>query len=175
MIDMPVKRKGAVTMRGNSVTLIGPELKIGAAAPEFNLAANDLSSVTLSGSAGKTRLLIIVPSLDTPTCELETVQFNRRLAELSDDFVVYVISKDLPFAQTRFCGAQDVTNLQTLSAYRDDSFGRDYGVLMEGNHLLARAIFIVGPDGEITYVQLVGEVADEPDYDEALDALGVRV
>ena len=172
---MTVKRENAVTMHGKAVTLVGPELKVGDSAPDFSLAAQNLTTVTLADSAGKTRMLITVPSLDTGTCERETVEFNKRLVGLSDDIVVHVISKDLPFAQTRFCGAKDITVMQALSAYKDDSFGTAYGVMMEGNHLLARAIFIVDPSGKVSYVQLVPEVADEPNYDEVLDALGAKV
>lgn len=172
---MTQKRENAVTMHGNGVTLVGPELKVGDSAPDFSLASKDLSTVTLADSSGKTRLLIIVPSLDTGTCEKETVEFNKRLSDLSDNFVVYLISKDLPFAQTRFCGAKDITALQTLSAYKDDTFGKAYGLLMESNHLLARAIYVLDPSGKVSYAQLVPEVADEPNYDEVLDALGAKV
>lgn len=172
---MTQTRENAVTMRGNGVTLVGPELKVGDSAPDFSLASKDMSTVTLADSSGKTRLLITVPSLDTGTCEKETVEFNKRLADLSDNYIVYVISKDLPFAQTRFCGAKDIKVLQTLSAYKDDSFGKAYGLMMEGNHLLARAIYVIDPSGKVSYAQLVPEVTNEPNYDEVVDALGAKV
>jgi thiol peroxidase len=158
-------------MRGNPLTLIGPALKAGDRAPEFQCVAQDLSPVTLASSAGKARLLISVPSLDTPVCSLETVRFNREVVGISGNSQVYVISMDLPFAQKRFCGSENIANIQSLSDHRDASFGRAYGVLIKDLRLLARALFVVDPGGTIRYVQIVPEVAQEPNYDEALNAL----
>jgi thioredoxin-dependent peroxiredoxin len=165
------ERTGVVTMRGNPLTLIGPALKPGDKAPDFQALAQDLSPVTLSSSAGKARLLIVVPSLDTPVCSLETVRFNKELATAPGNTQVYVISTDLPFAQKRFCGTENITNIQTLSDHREAAFGRAYGVLIKDLRLLARALFVIDPKGTITYVQIVPEVAQEPNYDEALNAL----
>jgi thiol peroxidase len=165
------ERAGVVTMRGNPLTLIGPALKPGDKAPEFQCVAQDLSAVTLASSAGKTRLLIAVPSLDTPVCSLETVRFNREVGGMGGNVQVDVISMDLPFAQKRFCGAEDITNIQTLSDHRDASFGRAYGVLIKDLRLLARALFVVDRNDTIRYVQIVPEVTHEPNYDEALNAV----
>jgi thioredoxin-dependent peroxiredoxin len=165
------ERTGVVTMRGNPLTLIGPALKPGDKAPDFQALAQDLSPVTLASSAGKARLLIVVPSLDTPVCSLETVRFNKELAGMPGNAQVYVISTDLPFAQKRFCGTENITNIQTLSDHREAAFGRAYGVLIKDLRLLARALFVIDPKGTITYVQIVPEVAQEPNYDEALNAL----
>jgi thiol peroxidase len=165
------ERTGVVTMRGNPLTLIGPALKPGDRAPEFQCLAQDMSPVSLSSSAGKARLLISVPSLDTPVCSTETIRFNREMAAMDGNSQVYVISMDLPFAQKRFCGSENIANVQALSDHREASFGRAYGVLIKELRLLARALFVVDPSGTLRYVQIVPEVAQEPNYDEALNAL----
>jgi thioredoxin-dependent peroxiredoxin len=165
------ERAGVTTMRGNPLTLIGPALKPGDKAPEFQCLAQDLSPVTLASSAGKARLLIAVPSLDTPVCSLETIRFNRELAGVGGSVQVDVISMDLPFAQKRFCGSENISNIETLSDHRDASFGRAYGVLIKELRLLARALFVVDARDTIRYVQIVPEVTHEPNYDEALNAL----
>lgn len=172
---MTIKREGAITARGNALTLLGAELKVGDSAPDFSLTAQDMSTVTLADSAGKTRLLIVVPSLDTPVCAVETAEFNKRLNELADDYAVLLVSKDLPQAQKRFCGSENITNITTLSTYKDNAFGEAYGVLMDGSMLLARAIFLISPDGKISYTQLVPEVTDEPDYDAVFEAISAAV
>src|SRR6266849_99454 len=165
------ERSGVTTMRGNPLTLVGPALKPGDQAPDFQCVAQDLSPVSLSSSAGKTRLLISVPSLDTPVCSLETVRFNREVAGIGGNTQVSVISMDLPFAQKRFCGSENIANIQTLSDHREASFGRAHGVLIKELRLLARALFVVDPSGTIRYVQIVPEIAQEPNYDDALNAL----
>lgn len=165
------ERTGVVTMRGNPLTLIGPELKPGDKAPDFQCVAQDLTPVSLASSAGKARLLIAVPSLDTPVCSTETIRFNREVGGMGGSAQVYVISMDLPFAQKRFCGAENIGNIQSLSDHREASFGRAYGVLIKELRLLARALFLVDPRDTIRYVQIVPEVAQEPNYDEALNAL----
>jgi thiol peroxidase len=168
------ERAGLTTLRGNPVTLLGPALKPGDKAPDFQAVAQDLSSVTLANSAGKARLLISVPSLDTPVCSTETIHFNREVAGLANKAQVYVISMDLPFAQKRFCGSEGIENIQTLSDFRGGSFGRAYGVLIKDSPLaglLARALFVVDPGGTIRHAQLVPDIAQEPNYDEALNAL----
>lgn len=165
------RREGITTFKSAAVALLGASLKVGDNAPDFTLAAGDLAPVKLSDSAGKTRILITVPSLDTPTCALETKEFNKRAADLGDEVVVYVISRDLPFAQGRFCGAEGIENIKTLSSYKDNKFGEDYGLIWEGPELLARAIFVVDGSGKITYIQFVPDIANEPDYDAAFAAL----
>ena len=160
-----------VTMKGNPVTLIGKEVQIGQSAPDCTLTANDLSDVKLSSFKGKKVVLSVVPSLDTPVCDLQTKRFNTESAKFDKDVVVLTISMDLPFAQKRWCGATGSKNVQTLSDYRSAAFGEAYGVLVKGLRLLTRAIFIVDAKGTIRYKQIVNEITTEPNYTEALTAL----
>jgi thiol peroxidase len=165
------ERTGLVTMKGKPVTLLGPAVKIGQKAPDFEVVANDMSKVKLSSFAGKTIIIASVPSLDTAVCDTETRKFNEKAAGLGGDVVVLTISMDLPFAQKRWCGAAGIKNVQTLSDYRDASFGRAYGVLIKDLRLLARAVFVVDKKSVIRYEQIVPEIATEPDYDAALKAV----
>ena len=164
------ERNGVVTFKGNQVVLLGPEVKVGQKAPDFKLLSIDMTDVKLSESDGKVRLLSVVPSLDTPVCDLQTQRFEAE-ADKFEDVVVYTISMDLPFAQRRYCGAHDIKNLQTLSDHRDASFGMAYGVLIEDLRLLSRAVFVIDRDGTVRYVEYVKEVTAHPDYDKALEAL----
>ena len=159
------ERKGLVTMKGKPVTLVGQAVKVGQKAPDFEVTANDLSPVKLSSFAGKVCIIASVPSLDTAVCDLETRKFNEKAAQLGGDVVVLTISMDLPFAQKRWCGAAGIKNVQTLSDYRDASFGNTYGVLIKDLRLLARAVFVVDKKGVVRYLQIVPEIATEPDYD----------
>jgi len=159
-----------VTMKGKPVTLIGPELKVGQAVPDCELVANDLSPVKLSLFRGKVCVIASVPSLDTSVCDKETRRFNEEAQQLGDDVVVLTVSMDLPFAQKRWCGAAGVKNVQTLSDYREASFGKAYGILIKELRLLARVIFVVDKEGFIRYIQIVKEVSNEPDYEAALKA-----
>ena len=172
---MAQERAGAVTFKGNPLTLIGPELKPGQKAPDVQLTANDLSTVTLANSAGKTRLISVVPSLDTPVCDQQTRRFNAEASKLPGDIVVLTVSMDLPFAQKRWCGAAGVDKVQTLSDYKDHSFGLAWGVRIKEIGLLSRSIFIVDPGNTIRYVEHVKEVTSHPNYDAALDALKTAV
>jgi thiol peroxidase len=165
------ERKGLITMRGNPLTLNGTELKVGDSAPDVTLLGNDLSPVKLSSYKGKICVLSVVPSLDTPVCDMQTRKFNDEAGNLGDNVVILTISMDLPFAQTRWCGAAGVDKVVTLSDHRDAAFGDAYGVLIKELRLLARAIFVIDQNGTIQYFQLVEEVADEPDYDSALGAV----
>ena len=164
------ERTGLVTMKGNPVTLIGRATKVGQKAPDAELVANDLSTVRLSSFAGKVRIITSVPSLDTAVCDIETRRFNEEAGKLGDRVAVLTVSMDLPFAQSRWCGAAGVKNVQTLSDYRDAAFGKAYGVLIKDLRLLARAVFVLDKDGVIRYQELVKEIATEPDYDAALNA-----
>ena len=164
------ERKNLVTMMGNPVTLVGEEIKVGDRAPDFEVTDNDLKPVSFSSFKGKVIILTSVPSLDTPICELETRRFNEEAGKLGSDVVILTISMDLPFAQKRWCGAAGVDKLQTLSDHRDASFGASYGVLMKESRLLARTIFVVDKEGIVQHVQIVKEIAQEPDYDAVLDA-----
>ena len=165
------ERKGVVTMKGNPLTLTGNEVKVGDAAPDVALLDNGLSPVNLSSFRGKNCVLASVPSLDTPVCDMESRRFNEEAARLGADVAILIISMDLPFAQKRWCGAAGVTKVQTLSDYREASFGNSFGVLIKELRLLARAVFLVDKKGTIKYIQLVKEVTQEPNYQEVLDAL----
>jgi thiol peroxidase len=167
---MDIERKNATTLKGNPFTLIGPEIKVGQKAPDFTVLAGDLSPVTLVSSKGKTRLIIAVPSLDTPVCDAETRKFNEEAAKLSG-VETLVISVDLPFAQGRFCQTAGIKNVKTLSDHRDVSFGKAYGALIKELRLLCRAVFVVDPSDTVQYVEYVKEVANHPNYDAALGAL----
>ena len=166
------ERKGAVTMRGNPLTLIGNEVAVGEPAPDFVVLDNGLAPVELSSFRGKICVISSVPSLDTPVCDLETKRFNEEASKLGPDVAVLTISMDLPFAQKRWCAAAGVDAVQTLSDHRDASFGSAYGVLIEELRLLARCVFVVDKEGVIRYMQLVREIAEEPDYDAVLGAVG---
>ena len=133
--------------------------------------ANDLSPRTVKDFAGKVAVLVTVPSLDTPVCDMEVRRFNKEAAALSDKVRIAAVSCDLPFAQARWCGAAGVAAVSSLSDHRDVSFGTNYGVLIKELRLLARAVFVVGADGVLRYVQLVPEVTHEPDYDAVLEAV----
>jgi len=166
-----LERSGLVTVRGNPVTLMGAEIKIGDKAPDFVVVNNDLEEVEFSSFKGKTCLIASVPSLDTPVCDMEARRFNEEAARLGDGVHILVISMDLPFAQKRWCGASGVDKVMTLSDHREASFGNAYGVLIKELRLLARAIFVVDTQGIIKYTQIVNEVSQEPDYEAALEAL----
>jgi len=167
---MATERPQAITLKGNPMTLLGEELKVGDAAPAFSLKAVDMSDKTLADYAGKVKIIATVPSLDTPVCDVETKRFNTEAASLGDDIVILTVSVDLPMAQKRWCGAAGVEAVETLSDFKDHAFGVDYGVRIKEIGLLARQIIVVDKDDKVAYVQLVGEVAEEPDYDTAIAA-----
>ena len=165
------ERTGVVTLHGNPLTLVGNEVTVGDEAPDFEVIDNDLAPVRFSSLRGTVCIITSVPSLDTPVCDLETKRFNEEAARLGSDVAILTISMDLPFAQKRWCGAAEVTGLQTLSDHRDASFGTAYGVLIKELRLLARAVFVVDREGIIRYVELVKEIANEPDYESVLQAV----
>lgn len=165
-----VQTRRTVKLKGKQLALSGPEIKVGQKAPDFKLLAIDSTEVELSQSRGKVRLLSVVHSLDTSVCDLQTQRFEEEAAKFKD-VVIYAISMDLPFAQARYCGAHNIKNLKTLSDHRKASFGQDYGVLIEGLRLLSRAVFIIDRDDAVRYVEYVPEVAQQPDYDKAIEAL----
>jgi thiol peroxidase len=165
------ERSGIITMRGNPLTLVGNQVKVGDAAPDFTVIDNNLAPVKFLSYRSKTNIICSVPSLDTPVCDLETRKFNEEASRLGPSISILTISMDLPFAQKRWCGTAGVERLQTLSDYRDASFGTAYGVLIKELRLLARAVFLVDPKGIIRYTQLVKEVTNEPDYQAVWDAL----
>jgi len=162
-----------VTLKGNPITLTGTEVKVGDKAPDFTCASGLKDTVSLSQTPGKARLFSVVPSLDTPTCSIQTKKFNDALAALGDKVACYTISTDLPMAQKRFCDANSVSCLTNLSDIHNQSFGKAYGVQISGLAipLLTRAVFVVDAGGVVKHVEYVKEVADEPNYDAALSAL----
>lgn len=164
------ERTGELTFKGGPLTLLGPRLSTGTPAPEFKLTANDLSPVTLADSAGKVRLISVVPSLDTGVCDAQTRRFNESAAALGDNVVVLTVSADLPFAQARWCGAAGVDQVQTLSDHYDMNFANSYGVHIKELRLDTRAIFVVDGSGNLVHVEYVPEMTDHPDYDAALAA-----
>ncbi|MBI3456362.1 MAG: thiol peroxidase [Candidatus Rokubacteria bacterium] len=162
-----------VTFKGTPLTLVGPEIKPNQVAPDFAAVDNGLQPVSLSSARGKVVILSAVPSLDTPVCDTETRRFNEEAAKLGEGVEVWTISMDLPFAQKRWCGAAGVTRVRTLSDFRDKGFGQRYGTLMKDGPLAgleARAVFVVGRDGQVKHVEYVKEVTTEPNYEAALAA-----
>jgi thioredoxin-dependent peroxiredoxin len=161
----------SVTMRGNPLALAGQLISVGDAAPDCELVANDMAPTKLSSYKGKVVILPTVPSLDTPVCDMETRRFNVEAGKLGSEVAVLTISMDLPFAQKRWCGAAGVENVITLSDHRSAAFGTAYGVLIPALRLLARAVFVLDRQGVVRYLQIVDEIASEPDYNAALDAV----
>ena len=166
-----MERKNVVTVKGNPVTLVGEDIKTGQKAQDFKALNTALEEVRLSSFKDKIKLIASVPSLDTPVCDLEIKRFNDEASRLSKDLAIIFISMDLPFAQKRFCQANDIKIVKTLSDHRDADFGRKFGVLIKELRLLARAIFILDKDDVIKYIQVVPELSSPPDYDAALLAL----
>jgi thioredoxin-dependent peroxiredoxin len=162
-----MERSGATTLKGNPLTLVGPELKAGDTAPEFEVVDKTLQPVTLASTGGGVRIFSVVPSLDTPVCDMQTKRFNEEAAKMPQ-VKIYTISMDLPFAQSRWCGAMGVDNIKMLSDHRAGSFGEHYGTLIKELRIESRAIFVVGADGKLLHVEYVKEVADHPNYDTAL-------
>ncbi len=166
---MTVERLGVTTFRDRPVTLLGEGLAVGDRAPEFTALANDMSPVTLSSSAGTVRVISTVPSLETPVCDQQTRRFNEEAATL-DRVTVLTVSVDLPFTQARWCGAAGIDAVQTVSDYRDLSFGLAYGVVIKELRLLARAVFVVDADDTVVHAEYVPAVGQHPDYEAAVDA-----
>ena len=168
---MSQERTGVITFKTNPMTLLGPDIKVGDAAPDFRVVDNGLQPVTLASSAGKVRLITVVPSIDTPTCDTMTRKFNEEAAKLPEAVVSYTISLDLPFAQKRWCGAAGIERVKTLSDYQDRSFGLNYGLLIKELKLLTRAVYVIDAQGKVAYREIVKEVTAEPDYAAALAAV----
>ncbi len=164
-----MERPGATTLRGNPLTLIGPELHAGDEAPDFQLVDNGLKSVTLKDTGSQVRIISVVPSLDTPVCDAQTKRFNEEAAKLTG-VEIFTVSMDLPFAQKRWCGAFGVDKVKMLSDHREGSFGSNYGTLIKELRIESRAIFVLDPQNKIRYAEYVKEVADHPDYEAALEA-----
>jgi len=160
-----------ITMKGNPVTLVGNTLSEGDKAPDFKVVDQNLQPKSLKDYAGKVKLISVTPSLDTPVCDMQARRFNEEAAKLGDNVAVLNISVDLPFAIKRFCNAAGIDKVETLSDYKDVSFGENYGVLIKELRLLARSVFIVDDKDVVRYMEVVPEVTDEPDYEKALSEL----
>jgi len=159
------ERKGVITFKGNPMTLVGPEIKVGDQAPDFRVVDNALAPVSLGDFKGKIKIVSAVPSLDTPVCDRETRRFNQEAAKLPGNVVVLTVSMDLPFAQKRWCAAAGVEKVKTLSDYQGRSFAEAYGVLVKELMLLSRSLFVIDANDTVRYIQHVKEVTTEPDYD----------
>lgn len=168
-----IERHGAVTFQGNPLTAVGPALAVGDRAPEFALTTGEMGTKTLadlSANGTKAVLLVVVPSLDTPVCALETETFHKRSHELPASVTLAIVSRDLPFAQARWATASNATALTYLSDYNARSFGPAYGVEVKELALLARSVFLIDKSGKLAHVEIVREIADQPDYDVVFDA-----
>ena len=161
----------SVTFKGNPLTLVGNQVEVGQPAPDFELTDGSLETVTVADWKGKPTLISVVPSLDTPVCQVQTKHFNEQVAALGDQIHAVTVSLDLPFAQGRFCGEAEVENMQSLSDYKDRSFGNNWGMLIDELKLLARGVFVLDADGSVVHAETVGEVVDEPDYASAMEAI----
>ena len=164
-----MERPGATTLRGNPLTLIGPELHPGDDAPDFQLVDNSLKPVSLKDTGSQVRIISVVPSLDTPVCDAQTKRFNEESAKLNG-VEIFTVSMDLPFAQKRWCGAFGVDNVKMLSDHKEGSFGSNYGTLIKELRIESRAIFVLDSHNKIRHAEYVKEVADHPDYEAALEA-----
>jgi len=165
-----MERPGATTLQGNPLTLIGPELAVGQKAPDFDAVDGGLKPVNLAGTGSAVRVFSVVPSLDTPVCDMQTKRFNEEAGKLPG-VDIYTISMDLPFAQKRWCGAMGVDHIKMLSDHRTGSFGTAYGTLVKDVRIESRAIFVLDKDNTLRHVEYVKEVADHPNYDAALAAV----
>lgn len=166
-----MEMKNVVTVKGNAVTLLGDKAEAGRKARDFKALNTNMEETGLSNFKNKIKLIASVPSLDTPVCDLEIKRFNDEASKLSNDLVIIFISMDLPFAQKRFCQANEIKIVKTLSDHRDADFGQKFGVLIKELRLLARAIFILDKDDVIKYAQIVPELSSQPDYEAALAEL----
>ena len=168
---MATEHTGLVTFQGGPLTLVGDAVNVGDAAPAFTIASGLADMASLSDYAGKVVVLNVVPSLDTPVCDIQTRRFNEAAADYGDEAVVLTVSMDLPPAQARWCGAADAENVVCLSDYRDHSFGKAYGVEIKELVILARSVWVIDASGVVQYKQIVPETVDEPDYDAATAAI----
>ncbi|EJW17682.1 thiol peroxidase [Paenibacillus alvei] len=168
---MSAERTGVATLKGNPITLIGPELKVGDKAPEFQLNKSLVDVVGLEQFAGKVKLISVIPSIDTGVCDAQTRRFNEEASKFGEQAAMITVSVDLPMAQARWCGAAGVDNVVMLSDYKDNNFGKSYGVLIKELHLDMRSIFVVDADNTIRYVEYVSEMTEHPNYEQALAAV----
>ncbi len=168
-----MSRAGAVTFKGTPLTLAGEEVQAGQSAPDFTVHyfEDGLHTITPADLRGKPTIISVVPSLDTPVCQVQTRRFNLDVGALGDQINALTVSLDLPFAMNRFCGAEEISNIRVGSDYQDRSFGQNWGMLIEELKLLARGVFVLDAEGKVVYAETVSEVTDEPNYEAALAAL----
>ncbi|MEW6170161.1 MAG: thiol peroxidase [Candidatus Omnitrophota bacterium] len=160
-----------ITFKGNPSSLVGRIIKINSSAPDFKASAQDLKEITLSNFKEKIKIITSFPSLDTPVCDLQVKEFNKRATNLSRDVVIIGISKDLPFAQKRFCETFEIKNITVVSDYKTSSFGINYGLLIKELNILARCVIIIDKSDIIRYLEIVPELTHAPNYDEAIKKL----
>lgn len=168
---MAQERTGVATFKNNPITLIGPEVKVGDKAPDFTVNKDLMTQVSLSDYAGKVKLISVVPSLDTGVCDAQTRRFNEEAGKLGDNVIILTVSVDLPFAQSRWCGAAGIDKVVTLSDYKTKSFGEAYGVLIKELQLDMRSIFVIDANNTVQYVEYVGEMTAHPNYEAAVEAV----
>ncbi len=168
---MAEERTGVVTLKGNPLTLIGSEVKVGDKAPDFTALKGLGAPIGLSDLEGKVKIFNVIISVDTPVCDVQTKRFNEEAADLGDDVEILTLSMDLPFALSRYCAAEGIDKVKTASDYKDASFGEAYGVLIKEHRLLARSLFVVDKDDVVRYVEYVPEIATEPNYELAIAAV----
>jgi thiol peroxidase len=173
--DIMVEEAGTVTMQGAPLALTGTPVEVGQEAGDFTVVNGDMGEEKLSDYKGKLRIIITVPSLDTPVCDKEVRRFNQEAQQLSEDVVILTVSMDLPFAQSRWCGSAGIDRVKLLSDYRQGQMGMNFGVLIKDLRLLARAIFIVDKQGKVVYKQIVKEITNEPDYEAVLAAIREQI
>jgi thiol peroxidase len=167
---MAQERPNAFDFAGTKTTLLGPELRAGDRAPDFEAIDQGLKPVRLADTAGKVRIFASVPSLDTGVCDIEAKRFNQEVGKLGDAVACYVVSMDLPFAQKRWCGAADANNIRTLSDHRSGSFGQAFGTLQKENRILSRAVFVVDSHDRVVYAEYVPAAGQQPNYDATIEA-----
>ncbi len=168
---MSSERHGAVTIKGNALTVIGDPISVGEMAPDVTLSDNGFNPVKISDSNGKVRLISVVPSLDTGICDLQTKRMNEEAINLGDDVVILTVSAEHPFNQKRWCGDAGVEAVQVLSDHQSMEFGEAYGLYIKEWRLNQRAMFVLDRDGKVTYTEYIPEIAQFPDYDSALAAV----
>ena len=166
-----IETKNTFASKGNPLTLVGQQIKVGDSAPEFVLSDNTLKDVKLSDFKGKVIVLSVFPSIDTPVCASQTRTFNKKATELSEDVNILTVSKDLPFALGRFCAAEGINNIHTLSDYKSSKFGLEYGFLIKELQLLARGVVIIDRQGVIKYKEITKDIVEEPNYDKAIEVI----
>lgn len=166
-----IETSGIFAAKGNPLTLLGNQIKVGDVAPEIIASDNSLKDVKLSDFNGKVVVLSVFPSIDTPVCASQTRTFNKKATELSNDVVILTLSKDLPFALGRFCAAEGISNIHTLSDFKFSNFGLDYGFLIKENQLLARGVVVIDKKGVVKYKEITKDIIEEPNYDKAITAI----